>query len=261
MKSAAIGQDLTVGSIPQKLLLFSAPLMLSNLLQIVYNLVDMAVVGRFVGSAGLSAVVNGGDVVTLATTLCMGFAAAGQILIAQYVGQKKPERVSRTIGTLFTFMTLLALAMTAAGLLLSDWLLSVIRVPPEAVVQAKDYTVVCFCGMCFIFGYNEVSAILRGMGDSRHPMIFVAVAALTNLLLDLLFVAGFGWNVRGAAFATVIGQGLSFIFYGLANAVTRYSQDVESYDRASKLEEIGYQIVTMSPELFRRINQVTRMAA
>lgn len=211
MKNSSLGQDLTVGSIPRTLLLFSCPLMLSNMLQIVYNLVDMAVVGRFVGSVGLSAVVNGGDIVTLVTMLCMGFASAGQVIIAQYVGQGDHDKVSRTIGTLLIFMTALSFAAMAAGLLLSDWALSVLNVPQEAHAWAKDYTVVCFWGMFFIFGYNEVSAILRGMGDSKHPLIFVTISAGTNLLLDLLFVAVLDLGVWGAAVATVMGQGLSFV--------------------------------------------------
>lgn len=203
--------DLTQGSVTKTLFTFAAPFMLSNLLQTVYNLVDMVVIGQFVGSAGLSAVSIGGELLHLITFICMGFCSAGQISISQYVGAGDRRSVSRMIGNLFTSIFLLAMVLTVAGLCSVNWMLNLMNTPAEAFDQAMDYTVVCFWGTIFIFGYNVVSSILRGMGDSKRPFVFIAVAAVINLVLDLLFVAVFHWDAMGAALATVIGQAASFI--------------------------------------------------
>jgi putative MATE family efflux protein len=204
-------KDFTQGSIVKELLLFSVPVMLSNLLQIVYNLVDMVVVGRFVGSAGLAAVAGGGDVMNIGTTVCMGFASAGQILIAQHIGNGNREGIKKTIGTIYSFLMLASVFITIAGIIWTESLLRAVNVPSEAFSGAVSYSTVCFSGMFFIFGYNINSAILRGMGDSKRPLFFIAIAAILNLILDLIFVVSFGLGPFGAALATVIGQALSFI--------------------------------------------------
>lgn len=204
--------DLTTGSVPRQLILFATPLVLSGLLQTVYNMVDMVVVGQFVGSAGLSAVSIGTDVLHFLTFIAMGFSNAGQVIISQFIGAGQRERVSKLIGTMFTFLLSCALVMSAVCLLLSENILVWIQVPPEAMGHARGYVVTCMVGLVFIYGYNLVSAILRGMGDSKHPFLFIAVAAVLNLVLDLLFVAVFHWGAFGAALATVIGQGVSFLW-------------------------------------------------
>ncbi len=204
-------RNLTEGSVPKLLLSFAWPFMLSNLLQTVYGLVDMVVIGQFVGSAGLSAVSIGGDLLHFSTFLCMGFASAGQILISQFVGKQDRESISRTIGTMFSFILGLGVVLTVVCMLCTDVFLGWLNTPVEALSEARSYTLVCFGGTVFIFGYNIVSSILRGMGDSKRPFVFISVAAVLNLVLDLLFVAGFHWDSFGAALATVIGQAVSFI--------------------------------------------------
>lgn len=204
-------QDLTTGSVAKKLLAFTGPFMLANLLQTAYNMVDMVVVGRFVGSAGLSAVATCGELGMLCTFVSTGFATAGQVMIAQYVGKKDYESLNRVIGTSFTFLLGLAVVMMAVTLATVEVQLRLLNLPPEAWQDGIDYAVVCYCGMIFIFGYNLVSAILRGMGDSRRPLVFIAIAAVTNLILDLLFVVGLRLGVFGSALATVMGQGVSFV--------------------------------------------------
>lgn len=207
----SLARDLTRGSVLRQLITFAAPLLASGLLQTVYNLVDAAVVGRIVGSNGLSAVSIGGDIMHMLTFLGMGFANAGQIIIAQFVGAGQKDNIRRMIGTLFTFMFGVSVFLTAASLLLGRSLLDWMNTPAEAWQYAFDYLMVCAAGLIFIYGYNLVSAILRGMGDSRHPFLFIAVATVINIVLDLLFVGVFQWAAFGAALATVIGQGASFI--------------------------------------------------
>lgn len=204
-------EDLTTGDVSRTLIVFSVPLMLANILQVLYNLVDMVVVGRFVGSAGLSAVSNGGDILTLATVLCIGFSSAGQILISQYVGARDPEGIRKTIGTMCSFLAIVSVVLMVLGFATIDPLLTGMNVPPEAYAGAKAYSVVCFCGLIFIFGYNAFSAILRGMGDSKRPFLFIAAATIINLVLNLVFVGGLGMGVGGSALATVIGQGTSCV--------------------------------------------------
>lgn len=210
-RRSPIIRDFTKGSITGQLLRFSGPVMLSNLLQIVYNMVDMAIVGRFVGSAGLTAVAGGGDIMNIGTTIGMGFGAAGQIMISQHIGRGSKDGIRKTVGTMMVFLGLLALATSITGLFAIDALLVVLNIPEEAFAGTKAYSTVCFTGMFFIFGYNMCAAVLRGMGDSKRPLVFIAIAAVLNLVLDLVFVVGLGLGPWGAALATVIGQGISYI--------------------------------------------------
>lgn len=201
----------TDGSIPKQLLFFALPFMASNALQVLYSLVDMLIVGRFVGSFGLSAVSTASQIFTFATMFCLGFSTGGQVLIAQLVGAEKKERISPTVGTLFTVLVLIGLFMSAAILCFREGILSLLSTPPEAAAMASHYLIVCGIGLLFTFGYNMVSAVFRGMGDSKHPFYFILLASLLNLLLDLLFTGLFRWGVAGAALATVIGQAVSFL--------------------------------------------------
>jgi len=204
-------RDLTTGSVPKKLLVFAYPFMLSNLMQVVYNVVDMIVIGQVVGSKGLSGVSIGGDLLMFCTMICIGFSSAGQIMISQFTGKGDHESIKATIGTMFTAILSFSIVLSIVTVCMTDTLIGWMRTPPEAYSQARDYALVCFSGLFFVYGYNIVSAILRGMGDSMRPFIFVAVAAVINFLLDLLFVAVMGMESFGAALATIIGQAFSFI--------------------------------------------------
>ena len=203
--------DLTEGNVVSQLFMFAMPLFVANALQAVYNLVDMVVVGQVIGGTGMSAVSIGGDILHLLTFFAMGFSAAGQVLISQYVGAKRMDSVRRLIGTMFTFLLGVSLAIAVICFVLRYPILNVLNTPPESYDYTMDYMVTCIVGLVFIYGYNIVSAILRGMGDSRRPFMFIAVAAVLNTVLDILFVGVFHMEVFGAALATVIGQAVSFI--------------------------------------------------
>ncbi len=204
--------DLTIGSVPKTLLTFAFPLFLSGLLQTVYNMVDMVVVGNVVGPEGLAAVSIGGDFLMILTFIAIGFSNAGQILISRFVGEDRKDKVREMIGTLFTLFILIAIFMTIFSFLLHKNILNWLHTPNESYKMASEYVVTCIFGLIFIYGYNLVSAILRGMGDSKHPFIFIAIASIINIILDLLFVAKMGLGPFGAALGTVIGQASSFIF-------------------------------------------------
>ena len=211
MEEKTLIRDLTQGSPMKQLLSFSFPFVLANLLQQAYNMADMVIVGQFVGSAGLSAASAGGELAMMFLFFALGFSSAGQIIISQHIGAGERDRLNSTIGTLLSFLFFLGAVFTVFSLLACDWLIGVIRVPPEAVRHAHDYCFVYFIGMIPVFGYNVVSAILRGLGDSKHPFIFVAIAAVTNIILDLIFVGPLGMACFGAALATVLSQTLSFV--------------------------------------------------
>ena len=204
-------KDFTKGSIPRQLMIFATPLFLSNLLQIVYNMVDMMVVGNVMGKAGTSAVSVGGDVSNLLTFVAMGFASAGQVIIARLIGAGQRRKLSRFVGTMVGFLAVAAVVMSVVGLLLQDVMLTLMKTPAEAYEGAAAYSAICMVGLIFIYGYNVTSAILRGMGDSTRPFIFICISAVLNLVLDVVFVAGFKMGAGGAALATVISQAVSVV--------------------------------------------------
>ncbi len=202
--------DFTSGSVSKQLIAFSAPLFLSNLLQVVYNMVDMIIVGHVNGEVGISAVSVGGDVSAFLTFIAIGFSSAGQVIISQYIGANRRELLGKFIGTMFTFLISCALFLSCVCLILRVPILSVMNTPPDAFSQTLSYATICMTGLVFIYGYNIVGAILRGMGDSVHPFIFISIAAILNIVLDLVFVCLMHMGAAGAALATVISQAVSF---------------------------------------------------
>ncbi len=203
--------NLTEGSVTKQLIRFSIPFMLSNALQVVYSMVDMLVVGHYVGSSGLSAVSIASQIVMLMTTICMGFATGGQVYISQLVGANDKEGIKHTIGTLFSAVLGVGVLMTIIALTLHRPFLNLLNTPAESYDDTVAYMLICGGGIIFTYGYNMVSAVLRGMGDSKRPLYFVLVASVLNLILDVLFVGPLHMGVAGAAWATIIGQAVSFI--------------------------------------------------
>ncbi len=212
LSQKTIAKDFTEGSIFRQLLLFSIPFMLSNALQVLYSTIDMIIVGEYVGTAGLSAVSQSSQIINFATMVCLGFSNAGQVLLAQAIGAKKRKEMNGIIGTLFTFITFVALIFTFGMLVAQIPILNVMKIPSESYDMAREYLVICSSGLIFTAGYNMVSAVLRGMGDAKRPFLFIVIASVINLVLDIVFTGFLGWGVAGAAWATIIGQGVSFIF-------------------------------------------------
>ncbi|HCT64140.1 MAG TPA: MATE family efflux transporter [Lachnospiraceae bacterium] len=202
--------DLTEGNVTKQLLSFATPFFLAQILQACYSMADMLIAGRFMGDYGISAIINSSVCIMLITMLVNGFALSGTVLVAQHVGAKQPENAKKTISTLFTVFIYCAVAITILGILFTNKIIVMLNTPQEAVTQARNYLRICFGGTIFICGYNAVSAVLRGLGDSKRPLYFVAVATGVNVVLDLIFVGVLGWGAGGAAFATILAQALSF---------------------------------------------------
>lgn len=203
--------DFTNGNITKQLAVFAFPLFLSNLLQVVYNMVDMIVVGKVMGQNGLSAVAVGGDITAFMTFIAIGFSNAGQVIISRYIGAGRRDKIGKFVSTMFPFLMSCAVVISIFCVFFRSELLKLMNAPDEAFSEALNYSTVCIVGLVFIYGYNIISAILRGMGDSKRPLIFVGVAAVINVILDIVFVAFLRMGAGGAALATVISQASSFI--------------------------------------------------
>ena len=212
MGKKSLSKDFTQGNIARQLFFFAIPFMASNALQVLYSTIDMIIVGEFVGTPGLSAVSQSSQIINFATMVCLGFSNAGQVLLAQALGAKKRKEMNDIIGTLFTSISVVALIFTCVMLFAQTWILNIMKIPEESYEMARDYLVICAVGLIFTAGYNMVSAVLRGMGDAKRPFLFIGIASVVNLVLDILFTGVLGWGVAGAAWATIIGQAVSFIF-------------------------------------------------
>lgn len=211
MQKNTLEKNLTEGSVAMQLIKFALPFMLSNLIQTLYNVADMLIVGNYTGTEGISGVNIGGQVTFIITNIVIGLSVGGTVVVAQYLGSGDRRGMSESIKTLITFLLVAAIVLTVTMILLADTILRLMQTPPEAYKQAKDYLDITLAGTIFIFGYNAFSAILRGMGDSKRPLIFVSIACIVNVFLDLLLVGVFDMAAAGAAYATVASQALSMI--------------------------------------------------
>ena len=212
MNKKSISKDFTNGNISRQLLRFTLPFMASNALQVLYSTVDMVIVGHYVGTPGLSAVSQSSLIVNFATMVCLGFANAGQVLVSQSIGAGKRKEMNNIIGTLFSLMTIISVILSAVFILLRNPITVWMNIPKESLEMSLDYLIICSAGLFFTAGYNMVSAVLRGMGDSKRPLLFIGIASAINLVLDIVFTGFLGMGVAGAALATIIGQAASFGF-------------------------------------------------
>ncbi|MBE5776329.1 MAG: MATE family efflux transporter [Clostridiales bacterium] len=205
-------QDMTVGRPMSNILAFSVPLLIGNLAQQLYNTVDSIVVGQYVGDAALAAVGASGPILNLLLLLFMGISTGAGILVSQYFGAKKKAELTGTVGTCLALTFIAGIVMMAVGPLLSGPLMRLLDTPPDVYDMAVSYLRIIFLGMLGSGFYNIVSGVLRGMGDSVTPLLFLMLACLLNIVLDLLFVVVFAMGVAGVAWATIIAQAVSAVF-------------------------------------------------
>lgn len=203
--------SLTEGSVYKSLIKFSLPFILANLIQALYGTVDLLVIGLFTDTPGLSGVATATQVMQIVNGLILGLTMGGTILVGQYYGSKRKKDVSETIGTMFSAGTLISLLISVMMYIGTDPLLRLLNTPQSAINDARNYVLTASAGIVFIFGYNAISAILRGVGDSKSPVYFIAAACLINISLDFIFVGAFNMRAGGAALATILSQGISMI--------------------------------------------------
>ena len=204
--------DFTQGNILKKLVVFMMPILGALILQAAYGAVDLLVVGRFGSTSGLSAVSTGSQVLNLVTFVVIQFAMGITVLIARYLGEKRPERIGAVIGGGAVVFTMMSVALFIAMVGFARPISVLMQAPAEAVDLTASYVRICGAGIFFIVAYNLLSAIFRGLGDSKSPLLFVLVACIVNIIGDLVLVAGLHMDAAGAAIATVTAQALSVVF-------------------------------------------------
>ena len=204
-------KDFTTGNEWKQIINFALPMMLGNLFMQLYQFVDTLIVGRFIGKEALAAVGASAPVVFMTIALVMGIGIGGSIVIAQYFGVKKYDKVQLTADTLLVFLGVASVLITIVGIAFGREILKLIDLPEELLPLGTDYLQIYFAGTIFLFGFNSISAILRGVGDAKTPLYFLVISSLLNVVLDLLFILGFKWGVQGAAAATALAQGMAFI--------------------------------------------------
>ena len=204
--------DFTQGSILKKLVFFMMPVLGALILQAAYGAVDLLVVGRFGSTSGLSAVSTGSQVLNLVTFVVIQFAMGITVLIARYLGEKRLEEIGAVISGAVVVFTIISAVLFLAMVCLAQPISVLMQAPAEAVDLTADYVRICGNGIFFIVAYNLLSAVFRGLGDSKSPLLFVLVACIVNIIGDLVLVAGFHMDAAGAALATVLAQALSVVF-------------------------------------------------
>lgn len=228
-------KDLTQGKTGISIFLFALPMLLGNVLQQTYNIVDTYIIGQYIGKEALAAAGASFPVIFLLVSLVIGVTTGTTIIISQYFGAGNLEKVRQSIDTAMIFLFFASLALSVLGLLLSNTIFRVLKLPEELIPMATLYFNIYAGSLVFMFGYNATSAILRGLGDSKTPLFFLLISTILNIGLDLLFVIVFHWGVAGVALATAISQGVSFFlsvwYLNKYHQLIRFSITGISFDR------------------------------
>ena len=235
---------MTEGNAFKIILAFAFPMLIGNVFQQLYNMVDSIVVGNYVGKLALAAVGTGFPIIFLMSALFIGIGIGATILISQFIGAGDIDNVRKTSQTIYTAMILSAIPISIIGIVFCQPILLLINTPPNVLPMAKQYMLVIFAGMIGSFGFNINAGILQGFGDSKSSLLFLAIATVINIVLDLLFVIVFNWGVRGVAIATIIAQACSWVFgmiymkrkYEILNfQITKFYFDKEIFKKILKL--------------------------
>lgn len=204
-------KDLTSGNEGKLILRFTIPMLLGNVFQQLYNIVDSLIVGNFLGKDALAAVGASFPIIFTLISLIIGVAIGFTIVIAQYFGAKDIDRVKRSIDTMYIFIFAASVVITVLGIIFSEDIFRLLKLPENLIPDAKTYLNIYLTGMVVFFGFSGTSAVLRGLGDSKTPLYFLIISSIFNIVFDLLFVLVFKWGIAGVAIATVIAQAGAFV--------------------------------------------------
>ncbi len=204
-------KDMTVGSETRHIVSFTLPLFIGNVFQQAYNMVDAVIVGRYIGHNALAAVGTSFPVMYLMIAFVLGLTVGASVVVSQIFGAKDYRKLKRAISTFIYILVITAMAVSLFGLSFTKPLLRLLGTPAEVMEDATAYMLVTFAGSIFLFGYNAISGVLRGLGDSRTPLYFLILSSLLNIYLDILFVTSLDMGVAGVAYATMISQALSMV--------------------------------------------------
>ncbi len=230
-------KDLTEGSIKRNLIGFSIPYLLSYFLQILYGMVDLYIIGQYCGVESITAVSIGSQIMHMLTVIIIGLAMGTTVVVGQAIGAHNGSRVAAVVGNTITLFLAFSLFLTIVLLAGTTGIVSLIETPAEAVPGTVDYLRICFTGIPFIVAYNIIASIFRGLGDSRSPMYFIAVACVANIILDIVFIGMMDMGAAGAALGTVLSQTLSVVV-SLVMVRKRHTVSVSKTDLKPRREEM-----------------------
>lgn len=204
-------KDLTQGNLLKNIIIFTLPYLLSYFLQTLYGMADLFIVGQYNGAASISGVSVGSQIMHMITVMLVGLSMGTVVHIGRYVGSHDDKSISKVIGNSISAFALTAIFLVIVLFVLLEPILTIMSVPLEALEETRNYLAICFIGIPFIIAYNLLSAIFRGLGDSKTPMYFIAIACVANIALDYLFIGAFDMKSSGAAYGTIIAQALSVL--------------------------------------------------
>ena len=210
-KKKSYNIDMCSGSVGKKMLIFTVPLMLSGILQLLFNAADIIVVGNFAGDKSLAAVGATSSVINLLTNLFIGLSVGANVLVANYIGANKEDDLKKTVHTAMAVSVISGIILTAIGIIFAPFILCLMQTPEEVTDLAAVYLRSYFLGMTAVMVYNFGAGILRAIGDTRRPLIYLTVAGIVNVVLNMIFVVGFHLDVLGVGLATAISQIVSAI--------------------------------------------------
>ena len=240
--------DLTIGKEGKLIFQFAAPMLLGNVFQQLFSVVDSIVVGKFIGKEALAAVGASFPVIFIMVSLIIGLVMGTTVVISQYFGAKDFVKVKRAIDTMYIYTAIAGILTTVIGLIISEPLLRLLALPEEIMPQALTYLRIYLSGNVIFFGFNGTSAVLRGLGDSKTPLYFLIIATFANIILVILFVAIFKWGVAGAAYATLIANGVAFalaiIWLNKTHKLIRIALGGLHFDRETFRQSIGIGLPT-----------------
>ncbi|WP_440894993.1 MATE family efflux transporter [Amphibacillus sp. Q70] len=206
--------NFTEGNIYKQLLIFSGPIIFTNLLQISYQFIDSLWVGNLLGEDALGAIALSGTVISTVLAFVIGLNNAALTILSQQKGRGSETGLRRYLNAFVVILSIMSLILGVMGYFSAEWILQVLGTPEKMLPLAGAYLKINFVGILFVFGYNFIGTMLRSIGDSKTPLYFVLIAVLLNAVIDPLFIAGFGWGVEGAGYATIFSQGIS-LFIGM----------------------------------------------
>ena len=237
-------KNMAEGSPIKLIFAFAVPMLIGNIFQQLYNMVDSIVVGNYVGKIALAAVGTGFPIIFMMSSMFIGIGLGATILISQFYGAGDLNNVKKTAQTIYTAMIIGSIPLSIIGMLLSGPLLKLTNVPVDTFPMAKQYMVIVFAGLIGNIGFNVNAGILQGLGDSKSSLLFLAIACLINIVLDLIFVLVFHWDVPGVAYATIIAQFFSWVFgiiymrkkyYFLNFTILKFEFDKDLFKKILKL--------------------------
>lgn len=203
--------SLTEDRVSRAILRFALPFLIANVLQSLYGAIDLLIIGRYCDSAAISAVATGSQVMMTIQSIIIGVSTGSTVLLGQSIGEQDDEKAARSVGSASVLFAIIAAVLTPLIIIFAVPVLNIMKIPAAAAEHAKYYLSICACGIPFILGYNVISGVFRGIGDSKTPMIFVAISSAVNLIVDIIFVGFLGWGAAGAALATALSQLASFV--------------------------------------------------